>query len=188
MAKRLSFSVITNAILLSMALVIGGTALWSFFHRAPEGAMAAVPKLQGKLLKPFTALTLDSTPIQIPTADGVPTLLYFFSTDCNACKSNEGAWQALTDSLQGQVHAVAVSREPMAILATYYREARAFDPAVFGDPSSQASIDEEFRFWGTPTTYLFDGSGRLLTTRVGVYDSDDVIELITVARRIPKSG
>ncbi len=171
-----------------LAFVMGGVALWNFFHRAPKGAMTEVPKLEGKIITPFTALALDSTPITIPTGDGKPTLLYFFSTTCGACKLNESSWQALTDSLEGEVHAIAVSRESMATVATYYAVKRSFLPAVFGDPLHQSIIDSKYRFWATPTTYLFDGSGRLVTTRVGAYDAQDVSELITSARGLRKSG
>lgn len=78
---------------------------------------------------------------------------------------------------------MALSSEPLEVVAAYYADpSLSFQPAVLPDPVRQAEIIDEYKFWGTPITYLFDREGRLVRVRVGVFDSEGLQEFLAASK------
>lgn len=177
---------VADTALVVLAFVVGGLAVASYFRGSSgEGRSATeeLAEIDGKLLPRFQIQYVGGRLDSLPTSNG-PTLLYFFSTECAACRRNADSWNAVVDSLSGTVSAVAVSAETLEAVAAHYPDsARTFAVGVIAE-SDQASVVPAYRMWATPITYLVDQQGKLHLSVVGVFNSSAMDRIIRTARSL----
>ena len=115
----------------------------------------------------------------VPLPGPRPTLLYFMRTTCAACVKNEPLWKTLADSAEPLTNILALSGEPLEVLLEYR--------TVGGGPVTAVatlgkSANNDYHMDATPILYLLSEDGRLLASRVGVFD-DTTLQVFMDALR-----
>ena len=108
------------------------------------------------------AQDVTGTPVRVPSADGRPTLVYFWATWCGTCSAMRGNVAALADGQR--VVSVASRSGGRAEVAAF---ARAHG---IGYPVVADERDRLMRAYGVrafPTSFVVDGAGKIRHVEVG---------------------
>lgn len=160
---------VLNAALVALALVVGSISVWQFVQaqRTPPSLTTMLRKAEGSLLAPLPVILESGVEVAVPLPGPRPTLLYFMRTTCAACVKNQPLWKALADSAEPLANILTLSGEPLEVLLEYR--------ALGGGPvTAVATLSEsassDYHMDATPILYLLSEDGRLLASRVGVFD------------------
>lgn len=160
---------VLNVALVTLALVVGTISVWQFIQsqRTPPSLTTTLHNAEGSLLSPLPVTLESGEEATVPLPGPRPTLLYFMRTTCPACVRNRPLWKALADSAGQLANVLTLSGESLEVLLEY-RALGSGPVTAVATLSDSASSD--YHMYATPILYLLGEDGRLLATRVGVFD------------------
>jgi peroxiredoxin len=157
----------TSLLLLATVLIV---SIW-FWQSAQKQLDHPAPKVEFK--------TLQGRSIELFDLIGKPVLLTFWATDCKSCLEEipdlvQLHQQFSSDGLT--IIAVAMSYDPPNRVLTM-TQVKSLPYEVALDPSG--SIAQAFgNVKLTPTTFLIDGTGKIVLHHVGKFDLADMTQRI----------
>ena len=129
----------------------------------------------GRPLKPFTLKTLDGARKTLPDVLGKATLVVFFYPTCPFCKVAAPEIQRLHDTYQAQglsvVYINAVPDEEK-LVPRWLAEHQYTVPVLVG--ARLSDVQRDYGVEATPTHYLLDANGVVLSTGSGYRAGDSV--------------
>jgi peroxiredoxin len=119
----------------------------------------------GSVATGLTGVGLDGQPRSIDFAEGLPTVLYFFSSTCSWCERNWANVQSLVKASAGRFRFVGVSTE--RDLREFARTHEIGFEIVAGIPDSAV---QAFGFGPTPHTVVVSSQGRISVEWTGAFE------------------
>jgi peroxiredoxin len=130
--------------------------------------VATKPSLKsrvGSLAPTLTGVGIDGEPRSVGFGDGLPTVLYFFSSTCSWCERNWANVESLVKASPGRFRFVGVSAE---------RDLREFTRTHKVGFEVVAGISDEsvraFGFGPTPHTVVVSSQGRISVEWTGAFE------------------
>lgn len=102
--------------------------------------------------------------------DGYPTIVYFWSTDCNSCKGTISRMKQVCDEYLKEMNLISVHTplkgkgKEIDIIKQAVEENRMTEPVLI---ESEEAMSRLFRVRSVPAFYLFDRVGRLRHVQSG---------------------
>lgn len=122
--------------------------------------------------KPFTLKALDGSQRTLSEVLGKTTLVVFFYPTCPYCNAAFPAVQKIYDSYKDRGLSMVwinVITNEEGLIANWQREHGYTVPVLLGDRALAMSYNLRM----TPTHYLLDPKGRVLSTHAGYKDGDE---------------
>lgn len=130
---------------------------------------------QGELFKPFKLKTLDKQEKSLAEVLGPKaTLVVFFFPTCKYCNEAFPSVQKLYDTYRERgLSMVWVNALPQEekLIAKWRAEHGYTVPILVG--ASRQAIDKDYKVIMTPTHYLLDATGRIISTGGGFHPGDE---------------
>lgn len=145
-------------LLIAVIIVAAGAAFAVFGLRSSSTASRPAPAL------PATALS--GSPVTVADLRGRPAFVVFWASWCTPCASEAPAIERFARGLGSRAHLIAIDwNDPSRpdARAFVHRYGWTFPVLVDGD----GLVGDSFGLRGLPTTYLLDGSGRIVRTLTG---------------------
>jgi len=120
------------------------------------------PDIQSEQLPQINERLIDGKVFSTDALEGKPLLVHFWATWCPTCKAEAGNIETLSKHFD--VLSIAVKSGSDADLRAYMNE-RELTFNVLND--TQRTYADAFAVDAFPTTYIFDGNGKLVFTEVG---------------------
>jgi peroxiredoxin len=180
MTKREIGQAILTGLLVVLAVIVGINSaldLLAARKRAAGSAQNQVRGLWGQNVPTFEAVNLKGERLLLPDPQQ-PTVAYFFSTKCGACAVNREQWDRLAQSVPANAKVIALAFEAVDTLQQYVRSDSEASATVVPDVSQFPDTRQGLRMWATPTLYVFDSSGVLRYSHVGVFNERTAGEAI----------
>jgi len=149
-----------SSLLLNVVLVIVVFAVVSAFQARNMLGIdrQAAPDLQ--------ATTLQGSEFDLGTAEGRPTLVYFFAPWCHYCafsSDNLVRLRRLREESSLRIITVALDWQSAAEVQEYAERHELNVPVLLGD----ASISRDWKVYGFPTYYVLDSEHRVVRRDIG---------------------
>ena len=149
-----------SSLLLNVVLVIVVFAVVSAFQARNMLGIdrQAAPDLQ--------ATTLQGSEFDLGTAEGRPTLVYFFAPWCHYCafsSDNLVRLRRLREESSLRIITVALDWQSAAEVQEYAERHELNVPVLLGD----ASISRDWKVYGFPTYYVLDSDHRVVHRDIG---------------------
>jgi cytochrome oxidase Cu insertion factor (SCO1/SenC/PrrC family) len=131
----------------------------------------------GSSLKPFKLKTLDGAPKTLPNVLGKATLLVFFYPTCPFCNVAAPEIQRLYDTYKAQglsVFYINTSPNEETLVPGWLDEHHYTVPVLLG--ARLADVQRDYDVESTPTHYLLDARGAVLSKHSG-YQAGDAVAL-----------
>jgi peroxiredoxin len=141
------------------------------------GARTARAVTVGAGLKPFTLKSLDGAQKTLPNVLGKATLLVFFYPTCPFCNVAAPEIQRLYDTYKAQglsIVYINIAPDEEKLVPGWLDEHHYTVPVLVG--ARQADVQRDYAVEATPTHYLLDGRGLVLSKHSG-YQAGDGIAL-----------
>jgi peroxiredoxin len=119
----------------------------------------------GSLAPRLSGVGLDGLPRTVSFDDGLPTVLYFFSSTCSWCERNWANVQSLVRASTGRFRLVGVSRETDLREFTRTHDVGFDVVAGISDETVRA-----FGFGPTPHTVVVSSQGRISVEWTGAFE------------------
>lgn len=152
-----------------------GVFVYSRFLRPSPPDPNHLPDLEVAALPPVVTLGGDS--VAFPAAGHGVTLAYFFRTDCPACAQQKATWVEDAGRVAARgVPVYALTREEPDTLVQGYFKGTSVETIVRVPPG----MVERTGVVKIPTTVLYDSTGRVLFSSVGVMDGPTHARLLAL--------
>src|SRR5712691_751699 len=158
-------------------LVVAAVGTLAFFLLRPSARAreTAVPGASGSLIAPtrrrhlphLSGGALDPPPalLSLHASDGRPQLIDVWASWCIPCKEEAPMFAALHRAYGKQIRFLGIDVEDSRGAArAFERHFRIVYPSIF---DQQAALAGRLNFYGLPTAYLVDRSGRLAAVLIG---------------------
>jgi cytochrome oxidase Cu insertion factor (SCO1/SenC/PrrC family) len=142
----------------------------------------------GRSLQPFKLKTLDGAPKTLSSVLGKATLVVFFYPTCPFCNVAAPDIQRLYDTYKAQgLSVVYINTYPNEekLVPGWLDEHRYTVPVLVG--SKLEDLQRDYDVESTPTQYLLDAKGRVLSKHSG-YQAGDAVALEQEIRGALKTG
>jgi thiol-disulfide isomerase/thioredoxin len=149
----------------------GGTA-------APPAEKASA-KAEEKVAPDFALPDLDGKIVHLSDSAGKIRLVNFWATWCAPCREEIPTFKELHETYGPRgLTVIAISTEEAGVVAPFVKEnAIPYTNLIGGE-----EIGEKFGgLYGFPTTFLLDGTGKILQTYVGMVPRKQLEESVTKA-------
>ena len=120
------------------------------------------PALQDDRLPEMSVQTINGQNIDLESFQGKPLLIHFWATWCPVCKMETANIERV--SKEYQVISVAVNSDDNEKIKAFMRERDAHFRVI---NDAEGKLAEKFSVEVFPTTFIYDGSGKLLFSEVG---------------------
>jgi cytochrome c biogenesis protein CcmG/thiol:disulfide interchange protein DsbE len=121
---------------------------------------------------PFTLRLFGGGSLDLAGASTPPTLLNFWASWCEPCRSEAPALETLDARFRGRgVRVVGLNVWDEAATAQRFLRELGID---YPNGPDVGAVAVEYGVRGVPETYLIDGRGRLVRRWIGPVDADDV--------------
>jgi len=149
----------------------GSTSVSSGSTSAASPTTAVV----GTAFKPFKLKTIDGQPRTLADVRGSKaTLVVFFYPRCPYCNAEAPAIQKLADTYRVQglsVVYVNILPDQDKLVRGWLADHRYTSPVLVG--ASQEAIEKDYQVTATPTHYLLDSTGKVLSRHTGFQPGDE---------------
>jgi hypothetical protein len=178
MRDRISANVrvVISAVAAHMMIVvlIASAVLNVVLSRELRGAQPKTnaESLIGVAVTPLVGTTADGQRLTVTFDTSLPTLLYYFSSDCSWCQRNEPNVETLFRHVRGAYRVVAAST---AVPAGARPEFLPDDAIVIG--GLDAATLDTYQLHGTPQTMVISPYGRVVRSWPGAYQRDSLHEV-----------
>jgi peroxiredoxin len=138
----------------------------------------------------INARTLDGAPFSLAAHRGKVVVLHFYAGWCGICRVDIDTYDRLAEWFDGEdVAVVGVSLDMTEADARAVVEEEGIAVPVLYDGNFETSqIREAFRVGGVPATFVIDGEGRLVQTRVFGDVVGQVVERLVAGEAVDPAG
>jgi peroxiredoxin len=157
----------------------------------PRATVAPFPvPISGEPFRPFRLKTLDGTEKSLPDVLGKKaTLVVFFYPTCKYCNIAAPDIQKMNDTYSPQglsVVYVNIIPEEQALVAKWQADHGYTAPVLVGGNLDE--IQRDYGVEGTPTHYLLDGEGKILSKHSGFRAGDEKGLEVEIQRAVGAAG
>src|SRR5713226_1950431 len=147
---------------------------------------AGISKINQGAAADFALRDVSGATVTLSGYQGNLVFLNFWATWCGPCRDEMPSMERLYRQIGGQGLAMLAvnEKESVAQVATFMRSHGLSFPALL---DVDGKVSSAYRVWGLPTTYLIDGSGRIIGMKSGPRDwaSREVVDAV---RRLVGEG
>ena len=147
---------------------------------------AGISKINQGAAADFALRDVSGATVTLSGYQGNLVFLNFWATWCGPCREEMPSMERLYRQIGGQGLAMLAvnEKESVAQVATFMRSHGLSFPALL---DVDGEVSSAYRVWGLPTTYLIDGSGRIIGMKSGPRDwaSREVVDAV---RRLVGEG
>ncbi len=147
---------------------------------------AGISKINQGAAADFALRDVSGATVTLSGYQGNLVFLNFWATWCGPCREEMPSMERLYRQIGGQglVMLAVNEKESVAQVATFMRSHGLSFPALL---DVDGKVSSAYRVWGLPTTYLIDGSGRIIGMKSGPRDwaSREVVDAV---RRLVGEG
>ncbi|THU40743.1 redoxin domain-containing protein [Niastella caeni] len=131
---------------------------------------------------PFTILQVDSTTFSKEKLKHQPTLIMYFSPDCDHCKHQWADMQKRMNDLK-KYQIVMVTYQPFEEMVDFYKKQKIADyPNIKLGRDTRFFLPPFFKIQNLPYQALYDKSGNLITTFEGNVKIDKMLTAFEKAK------
>jgi peroxiredoxin len=181
-----------GAALTAISLVLALFSLLTLQNRELKIRLAMVVDKQvlrpGEIVPAFSAIYLNNEQCQIQYQGGIAkTLLFVFSTKCDACRKNLPHWADIVRMVQQRkdCRVIGVSLNELDNSRKFVESHSITFPIVV---PSDSVFPREYKVSATPQTILVDSTGLVQNIWTGVLDSLKDTEVLQALRGNPNLG
>ena len=147
---------------------------------------AGISKINQGAAADFALRDVSGATVTLSGYQGNLVFLNFWATWCGPCREEMPSMERLYRQIGGRglVMLAVNEKESVAQVATFMRSHGLSFPALL---DVDGKVSSAYRVWGLPTTYLIDGSGRIIGMKSGPRDwaSREVVDAV---RRLVGEG